>query len=349
MKLESAAIVIADRLRMEEMRPAAGGTVVAGGNGRGKTAATAALADLQAIVSGRGLGNTGTAWRREALIVELRAASNDGVDVLDYRIRIAGGRPPRVAAETLRYGAREPSHLIAMADGRGTWRSRPDAGPEPAELACADGCALNVAGAFSSHAEAARLKRWIEDWKIDRWIPGTTPVSEARAARPRMQGDGRGAIAAVGWMQEADSDLFEQLRQNVERTTGKRLADLRAVRAPDDQVTVWATVEGRPRVFWEHMPDGFKDAVRMEVRLLTAAPGDLIWSDCPDAAMDDDLSVATAARVGALEADGPQVVMLTRNHGATRRNGGPNRRVVVHREDERPQTQHFVWTHQIGG
>ena len=87
----------------------------------------------------------------------------------------------------------------------------------------------------------------------------------------------------------------------------------------------------------------------MEVRLLTAAPDDLIWSDCPDAGMDNDLSAATAARVCALEADGPQMVMLTRNRDAIERLGGPHRRVLVQMKVASPQEQRFAWIYPIAG
>lgn len=344
MKLKSATITIGRTLRMDEIRPSPRGTVVAGANGRGKTAATAALVDLQAMVAGLGRA---TGYHLDDLSIDLKAASAASGDVLEYRIRIAAERPPRIAAETLRVGTTDPVELITMANGRGTWRPRPHSRPEPAELARADRCALSVAGAFSSHVEAKRLKGWIESWKLDRWMGERLPVSEPRAGRPWLHASGRGAMAAVGWMQEADSDLFEQLRRNVEQTTGKRLTDLRAVRSPDDQVTLQATVNGRPNVFWQQMPYGFRNAVRMEVRLLTAAPDDLIWSDCPDAGMDNDLSTATAARVCLLEADGPQMVMLTRNRDAIERLGGPHRRVLVQKKTASPQEQHFTWIYPI--
>ena len=69
MKLESATITIGRTLRIDEIRPNAGGIVVAGGNGSGKTAATAALADLQAMVAGLGRASGGAGYRLNDLSI----------------------------------------------------------------------------------------------------------------------------------------------------------------------------------------------------------------------------------------------------------------------------------------
>ena len=92
---------------------------------------------------------------------------------------------------------------------------------------------------------------------------------------------------------------------------------------PDDRVSLWATVNGCRRVLWHEMPEGFSDAVRMEVRLLTSGSDDLVWLDCPDGLMDDDLGAASARRVCALESTGPQVVMLTRSRQTIDRSTDP--------------------------
>lgn len=357
MKLESAGLSIAGSIRMERMHPGAGGSVVAAGNGRGKTAVTMALAALQATVT---CGRVDAAGRiAQDCWIELRAVGGVVRDVMTYRLRIAGGRHPRIEEETLCYGGSEPVKLIAVTAGRGTWRPDPDSRPEPLELATPDGCALHVAGALREHPAATRLKRWIDNWKIDRWTPGPTPLSEARTARPRMLPDGHGALAAAGWIQEKQPELFERLRANLCESSAGRLTDVEAIRSPDDQVTVWATLNGTPRVRWEQLPEGFREAIRLEVRLLTSGADDLIWCDCPDAAMDDDLRAATAQRICGVDPDGPQAVMLTRSQLAVERAGGPNRYVVTKNPDEVADTQagdrkgsatpRFIWMHPMAG
>ena len=144
-----------------------------------------------------------------------------------------------------------------------------------------------------------------------------------------MRTDGGGVLSTVAVLQEKQHDLFTQLRHNLEASTAGRLTDLEAIRMPDDGVSLWATVNGCRRVLWHDMPDGFNDAVRMEVRLLTSDADDLVWFDCPDGSMDDDLSAASARRVCALERTGPQVVMLTRSLQTVERATGPNRYVVT--------------------
>ena len=314
LRLTSLGLAEEEGVVLGELRPGPGGTVVRGPHGSGKSQIMAALQRLQSLMQRGRLDSRQGRYveRPHGVTIKLTARGVDDDHELSYDIAMELGGLAEIAHERLVAGSDKRVEMVSMEKGDGTIRATRDSAERRLTLASSEMSAASMAGGLKANVEAVRFKHWVERWKLSNWSERQQYGSEARTRRAEINAAGWGAMASIGWLQESDQLTYEGIRVAVAETTGGRLADIEAIRSPDDGVTLEGRLQGQPKVPWHHWPRGMQDAVRLETLIALGKPGDLIMLDCPDSEMDTELARRLAARVAQRPTEGAQIVMLTR-------------------------------------